>query len=531
MRFETVLRNRWRSVAPVVWSAAIVCAAFATQGAAAPSATMSGRTVLEEIVPKPTRVVAGDGVFRIGQDTQIVVPRSGPTVAPIAAELSRRLTRATGYAFPVVRTGRPAPAGTIALLLGGSKALGPEGYELAISPAHVTLVADAGAGLFYGVQTLGQLLPAAAYGGPARSGPWKLPAATIRDVPRFRWRGAMLDVARHFFGVGDVEHLIDAMAAYKLNRLHLHLTDDQGWRIAIRARPRLTTRGAKTAVGGGRGGHFTQRDYRRLVAYARRRYVTVVPEIEMPGHATAALASYASLNCDGKAPPVFTGVGTPRNSLCVGKAATYAFLEDVVRELAAITPGPYIHIGGDEAVGTAPGAYRRFLERAQAIVARHGKRAIGWQEIAGSKLRATTVVQYWTRNHLPPDLQGAKVIMSPAEHAYLDQKYNPSTPLGTSWAGYVTVRAAYRWDPVSMLRGVRPRDVLGVEAPLWTETITSKADIDYMAFPRLIAIAEIGWSRRQGRTWADFRVRLGAQAERLAALGIAFYRSPEIPWR
>jgi hexosaminidase len=342
----------------------------------------------------------------------------------------------------------------------------------------------------------------------------------------------MLDVARHFLGVSDVEHLIDVMALYKLNRLHLHLSDDQGWRLQIVSRPRLTTHGARTAVGGGAGGYYTQAQYRDLVAYARRRYVTVVPEIDMPGHSTAALSSYPSLTCKGKAPPVFTGIGVTANALCVRKASTYSFLEDVLREVARLTPGRYIHIGGDEAAATAPADYVRFIERAQQLVARFGKRVIGWDEIAHADLRKTTVVQHWYGGGAATAARrGAKVIMSPAEHAYLDQKYNASTRLGLNWAGYVSVEDAYRWDPVTELRGVGARSVLGVEAPLWTETITTTADMDYMFFPRLIGIAEIGWSPRAGRNWNEYRLRLGAQAERLDALGVNFYRSPNVPWR
>ena len=488
--------------------------------------------VLEQLVPKPRRVVPRNGVFVIKPSTQLVVAPSAQEPARIAADFATALRRATGYPLPIVRTSKPAPTGSMALRLGGASALGTEGYELTISPTHVTLTAHRPAGLFYATQTLRQLLPADVESRTVRPGPWSLPAGTIRDVPRFPWRGAMLDVARHFFSVADVEHLVDVMAQYKLNRLHLHLTDDQGWRIQIRTRPRLTSHGAKTAVGGGRGGYYTQREYRRLVAYARERYVTIVPEIDMPGHVTAALSSYPKLACSGKGPPVYTDVGITGNALCVTKESTYAFVEAVLREVAALTPGRYIHIGGDEAAGVGAADYARFVERVQAIAARHGKRAVGWSELATAKVRRSTVVQHWWgRAAAAAPKQGAKLIMSPADHVYLDQKYDPSTRLGLHWAGYVSVQDAYRWDPVSVLPAVRARDVLGVEAPLWTETITSRAEMDYMLFPRLIGIAEIAWSPRTGRNWNEYRLRLAAQAPRLAALGIDFYRAPEVPWR
>jgi hexosaminidase len=202
-----------------------------------------------------------------------------------------------------------------------------------------------------------------------------------------------------------------------------------------------------------------------------------------------------------------------------------------LREVAALTPGPYIHIGGDEAAATSPSDYVRFIKRAQAIVARFGKRVIGWDEVAQADLRKTTVVQHWNgRGAAAAARRGAKVIMSPAEHAYLDQKYNASTRLGLSWAGYISVEAAYGWDPAAVLGGVRAHNVLGVEAPLWTETITNRDDLEYMFFPRLIGIAEIGWSPRTGRNWNEYRVRLGAQANRLDEIGINYYRSPDVPW-
>jgi hexosaminidase len=531
--------RRSRARASVLRRRLLACTGFALIGIllspvnTASSAERAARAnTFDQLVPKPQRVVKGRGVFMLQPSAELVVTPFARAPAAVAATLGDALRRATGFALPVVRTAAPPPAGSIALRLGGATSLGAEGYELTVSPSRVTLVARRPAGLFYATKTLQQLLPAAAARATVQPGPWLVPVGTVRDAPRFRWRGAMLDVARHFFGADDVEHLIDAMAAYKLNRLHLHLSDDQGWRLQIRARPRLTAHGAKTAVGGGPGGFYTQREYRQLVAYAQRRFVTVVPEVDMPGHSTAALSSYPSLTCSGQAPPVYTGVGITASSLCVRKASTYSFVNAVLREIAALTPGPYVHIGGDEAAATAPSDYVRFVERVQAIAARYGKRVIGWEEIGRADLRRGTVVQHWHGNGAAAaSRRGAKVIMSPAEHAYLDQKYKASTKLGLTWAGYVSVEDAYRWDPATVLPGVAERNVLGVEAPLWTETVASRAAMDYMLFPRLIGIAEIAWSPKSGRSWSEYRVRLGAQADRLAALGIAFYRSPEVPWR
>ena len=343
----------------------------------------------------------------------------------------------------------------------------------------------------------------------------------------------MLDVARHFFGVEDVRRFIDLMSVYKLNRLHLHLSDDQGWRLAIRSWPRLTSVGGRTQVGGGPGGYLTQRQYAAIVAYARARFVDVVPEIDMPGHVNAALSAYAKLSCDNVAPEPYTGIEVGFSSLCIRKELTYAFVDDVVGELAALTPGPYIHIGGDEAHSTDPDEYRAFVERVQRIVRAHGKRMLGWEEIARTRLRRTSVVQHWHDPALAARAveQGAKLVMSPATKAYLDMKYQPDSPLGLTWAGTTTVRDAYSWDPATQVPGVGEKDVLGVEAPLWTETTESRADLDFLAFPRLLGVAEIGWSPAAGRSWSSYRRRLAAHGPRLEALGVGFYRSPDVPWR
>jgi hexosaminidase len=258
-----------------------------------------------------------------------------------------------------------------------------------------------------------------------------------------------------------------------------------------------------------------------------------VPEIDMPGHVNAALSSYGRLTCDGVAAEPYTGIEVGFSSLCVGKALTYRFVDDVVREVAALTPGPYIHIGGDEASSTDPGDYRAFVERVQRIVRSHGKRMLGWDEVAKTSLRRTSVVQHWQSRELAQRAvgQGAKVVMSPATKAYLDMKYTPDSPVGLVWAGTTTVRDAYGWDPATEVPGVGEKEVLGVVAPLWTETAVTRADLDHLMFPRLLGHAEIAWSAAAGRSWPSYRRRLAAQGPRLDALGVAFYRSPEVPWR
>jgi hexosaminidase len=493
----------------------LLVAALAAMTASA-SAAPPGAAVA--VIPKPVSVTAGSGAFTVGQATAVSVTPPTAETKRIAAGLADLLGTRVG------------PAGNVVLeLVAGPARLGHEGYDLTVTTVGVRLSARTPEGLFHGVQTLRQLLPV--------RGARRIPAVTIRDRPRFAWRGAMLDVARHFRPVRDVKRFIDLMALYKLNRLHLHLSDDQGWRIAIDSWPQLSAHGGSTQVGGGKGGYYTQRQYAAIVAYAAARYVEIVPEIDMPGHVHAALSSYPKLACDGKRSPLYTGIEVGFSSLCIDKQVTYSFVDDVVGELARLTPGPWFHIGGDEAAATKRADYVRFVGRVQQIVERHGKRMIGWEEVARAKLRPGTLVQHWNVDPAKSALsrraveQGAKVIMSPADKAYLDMKYDASTRLGLHWAGYISVRDAYAWEPTRQVPGVGAGNVLGVEAPLWSETVQTIADAEYLAFPRLIGIAEVGWAPARGRSWAEYRLRLAAQGPLLATLGVNFYRSPEVPWR
>jgi hexosaminidase len=388
------------------------------------------------------------------------------------------------------------------------------------------------------VQTLRQLLPPSweheALRPPGKNAPgFAIRAMDVHDRPRFAWRGAMLDVARHFLTVDEVKRYVDLLALHKLNRLHLHLADDQGWRIAIRSWPNLARHGGSTEVGGGPGGFYTQEQYTDLVKYAAERFLTVVPEIDMPGHTNAALASYPELNCDGVARQLYTGIEVGFSALCVEKEITYKFIHDVVGEISALTPGPYFHIGGDEVKTLRPEEYNAFIERVQGIVQSHGKQMIGWDEIAPAKLLPTSIVQHWRPKTTPAEAvaKGSKVIMSIADRSYLDMKYEPGTPIGLNWAGLIDVKRSYGWDPATAAAGVPESALLGVEAPLWSETLANIRDFEFLAYPRLAALAEVGWTPQQDRDWSDFRKRLGAQGPRWTALGVNFYRAPEIPWR
>jgi hexosaminidase len=486
------------------------------------------------VIPAPVSAQSTGGAgFSIDRSTRIVTSPGTPEVARIGRYLAGILRPSTGFELPVVSEG--AGDDVIVLRLGGDAGLGGEGYRLEVSPASVTLEAHGPAGLFHGIQTLRQLLPAAVERSNAQRGPWRLPPVRVDDRPRFAWRGAALDVARHFFTVAEVKHYIDLIALYKLNTLHLHLTDDQGWRIAVDGWPNLTAHGGSTQVGGGRGGYYTKGDYASIVSYALDRHVTVVPEVDVPGHVNAALASYPELNCDGRAPDLYTGIHVGFTSLCLSKAVTYRFLDDVIGELAALTPGRYLHIGGDEADTVPEDEYVKFMERVQRMVQAHGKRAVGWQEAAKGILLDSTVVQYWDTRSSPAAVRraaqsGSKVVLSPASKVYLDMKYDAHTRLGLEWAGYVEVRDAYDWDPGTLLDGVDAGRVLGVEAQLWSETLGGISDAEFMAFPRLPGVAEVGWSTASPRDWDDYRRRLGEQAPRWAAMGVEYYRSPQVSW-
>ena len=483
------------------------------------------------LIPKPVSLTRRDGSFTLSAQTVIHIEPASDELRSLAEIFSMELRPATGFSINVLTSGN-IPAGSIALVLEPDSALGDEGYALTVSPDAVKLTAAQPAGLFYGLQTLRQLLPATIESDTAQPGPWTIPAVEIRDTPRFAWRGAMLDVARHFFSVEDVKRYIDLIAHYKINRLHLHLTDDQGWRIEIKSRPRLTEMSSQIEVGGGKGGYYTQADYVNIVAYAAARYIMVIPEIDMPGHTNAASVAYPTLSCAENAVQPYIGTEVGFSLFCAQREETYEFIDDVIGELAAITPGPYIHIGGDEAHTVKEADYKLFVTRVQEIVSQHGKQAIGWEEIAQAELLPETIAQHWASEHAQSALkQDNKLILSPASKAYFDMKYDAATKLGQYWAGFTSVQDSYTWDPGTYLPGTDEADVLGIEAALWTETIRTLDEIEYMIFPRLPGYAEIGWSPAAGRNWQEYRLRLAEHGQRLDAMQIDFYRSPDIPWK
>ena len=484
------------------------------------------------LVPWPASVaLSASERFAITKETAIETPAGQADLQRIAKDLADLLRPALD-GTPTIRdaSNQVAPNAIRLEISPSAQQNSDEGYDLTIASTGVRIVGASAAGVFYGVQTLRQLLPWSVELRGARPHAIAVATGHIVDRPRFVWRGAMLDVARHFYGPRDVKRYIDLLASYKFNRLHLHLSDDQGWRIEIAAWPNLTAHGGTTAVGGGSGGFYTKQDYADLVAYARDRFITIVPEIDMPSHINAALSSYPELNCNGVAPKLYTGIDVGFSNFCLEKEITYKFIDDVVAEISAMTPAPYFHIGGDEVKTLTPDQYKRFIERVQGIVVKHGKQPIGWDEIAHATLQPSTIIQYWRPDASITPPPSTKLILSPANRIYLDMKYHEDTVLGLNWAGNVDVPVAYEWNPATLLPGVPETAILGVEAPIWSETLATMDDLEYMAFPRLAGVAEVAWSPQEGRQWTEFRTRLGAQAPRWTALGINAYWSPTVDW-
>jgi hexosaminidase len=511
----------------------------------------------QSIIPKPSVEATPNGkAFMLTVATTITI--ANDTLKPVAEYMAGVFNKGTGYNI-TVKTAAEAPASGIFIT---TQALHPhqgsEGYSITTEGDLMTITGKP-AGIFYATQTLRQLLPPAIEKNAAAGADttkWEIAAGYILDLPQYSWRGSMLDVARHFFGMEDVKRYIDLISFYKMNILHLHLSDDQGWRIEIKSWPKLTEHGGSTQVGGGKGGFFTQEQYKELVAYAAERFVTIVPEIDMPGHINSALASYGELNggiqvpkegrieldlsqqgtLDGKSKPtqLYTGIQVGFSTLRYEKEETFKFVNDVIRELSAITPGPYFHVGGDEAHVTKKEEYIKFVSRFAEIVKANGKKMVGWEEISQAEIDSNAVVQYWNaeKHALAGYEKGARLIVSPAKKAYLDMQYDSTSRIGLHWAAYIEVDSAYMWDPGTYSEsGGREWDnaVIGVEAPLWTETVTNMNDIEYLAFPRLPGYAELGWSSNT-KEWDEYKVRLGKHAARFKALDIDYYKSPKVPW-
>lgn len=463
---------------------------------------------------------------------------------------------ATGFSFPPVSAGQPA---TLTLRKSSDATLGEEGYSLSVTPQGITVLAYRPAGAFYGLQTLRQLLPPAIYARTRQSVEWTVPQVEIRDVPRFQWRGLMLDVARHYQPVKEIKRFIDLLAMHKLNTFHMHLTDDQGWRVEIKKYPRLTEIGAwrsETVIGRNtgkfdgipHGGYYTQDELREIVAYAADRFITVVPEIDMPGHMVAAIAAYPELG-DGKPAEVMKEWGVSPRVLNT-RESTVQFCKDVLDEVMAIFPSRFIHIGGDECPKDQwrkdPEEQQRMRERGlkteyelqswfirqmDAHIQSRGRRLIGWDEILEGGLADGAAVMSWrgTAGGVAAAKLGKDTVMSPTSHMYLDyyQSRNADEPLAIG--GFLPLRGVYSFDPmVAEIPEDKRHHVLGVQGNLWTEYMKTYAHVEYMAYPRGCAVAEVGWTNQNLRSFDDFLARLAVHLERLTVLGVNFRpMSPE----
>lgn len=516
------------------------------------------------LIPQPVSVDMQAGAFRLHSGISIVAPPGVPEARQVAEYLSAALAAPTGWQFRISESTYPLlRRNAIALGLSGPSKTPthPEGYDLLVTPRGVRIEAPTPAGLFYGVQTLLQLLPPAIESQTRRDAPWTIPAVRIADHPRYAWRGLMLDVSRHFFPKQFVEQYIDRMARYKMNVFHWHLTDDNGWRIEIKGLPQLTKVGAwrvpRLAKWGTReapregeaateGGFYTQDDIREVVAYAKRRFVTVVPEIEMPGHSLAALAAYPEISCTGGPFQVNPGsnfYAKVDNALCPGNEKTFEFIDQVIGEVAPLFPSQFIHIGGDECFKgfwkACPKCQRRMADehlstpeelqsylvrRAEKIVESKGKKLIGWDEILEGGLAPNAAVMSWRgmSGGIAAAKMNHRVVMTPTNFVYLDY-YQGDPSLEPSTFSRLLLSTCYRFEPTP--EGVDPQYILGGQGNLWTESVPTPRHAEYMTWPRAFALAEVLWSPKERRKWDDFTARVEAQFERLDAAQVNYARS------
>lgn len=522
------------------------------------------------LIPVPQKVRWGKGAgFALSAKTRIL---SKQELKPVADYLAQLLEPALGKQLGVGVPGRAVARDSIVFAL--DRCLDPEEYQLSVTSRRIEITAAGAQGAFRAVQTLRQLLPWQLDSGRAVTTGLVAAAVEITDSPRFGYRSLMLDPARRFVPLADLKRVIDQMALYKLNILHLHLTDDQGWRIAIEAYPELTKTGASTQSGfapgtvdpvAGAGPWFyTKTEYAELISYAASRFVEIVPEVDGPGHTSAALASVAEINNDGRAIAPYSGfdvgislVGlqdqAPRDQVKI-------FLTSVLNEVAAQNPGRYLHVGGDESPKATAEQYTAYTALANEAATAAGKTVIAWHEwIKGAALPDGAVMQYWGTEPGSADAamarkavdSGHQLILSPANRSYLDMKYDAATAYGRRWAGLINLRTAWNWEPTTVLGGaaIAESAVLGVEASLWSDSANQFGDqpfgptrlyasakdyTDFMLFPRLPAVAELGWSPSADRSsdagYQDLVQRTLAHSKRWDVLGIGYNKAADIPW-
>jgi hexosaminidase len=508
------------------------------------------------IIPRPVKMTPSAGTFAIDAATLVI---AGKEANAEAETLIQYVEPALGRRLKLVESDQ-ARDGAIALMLGESREpLGDEGYRLEVSPRRAIVRAAKPAGLFYGVQTLRQLLPPAAYGSQtAGSTTWSIPCVQIVDYPRFAWRGLLQDTARHFMPKEYLKKLIEVMAAHKLNTLQLHLTDDQGWRIEIKKYPKLTEVGAwrnETLVGhmnqkpwrfdGKRhGGFYSQDDIRELVSFAARRHVNLVPEIEMPGHGGAAITAYPELSCFPDRPKgVWTRWGISPD-IFNPNPHTVGFLQDVLTEVMAMFPSRFIHVGGDEAIKDywkeSPEVQRRirelglkdeeelqswFIRQMDGFLTRHGRRLIGWDEILQGGLAPGATVMSWRGQEggIAAARSGHDVVMTPTSHTYFDYYQGPTASEPLAIGGMLLLDKVYSFDPVPpTLTPAEARRILGAQGQVWTEYMPTPRQAEYMTWPRAVALAEVLWTPQASKDYADFHSRLRLHRQRLDALQVGY---------
>lgn len=522
------------------------------------------------VVPLPQEVTLTNGApFVLSPSTKISYPEGNDKMKRNARFLASYIQEITGYELATA-TGQPGKG--ISLVIDQS-IQNPEGYQLSVSDNGIRIAGSTDAGVFYGIQTLRKSIPATAQGMNV-----ELPAATINDYPRFAYRGMMLDVSRHFFPVDSVKTYLDILALHNQNTFHWHLSDDQGWRIEIKKYPELAEIGGQLPNNGRKGGYYTQEEFKDLVNYANERFITIIPEVDIPGHTAAVFAAYPDFKNAVKFKTKVNIPGQAFNALDVDDPKAMQFTEDVIAELAALAPGNYIHIGGDEAIGLPHDKFVRFINKTREIVLKNGKKMVGWQETARADISEGDVIQHWIylkqksensskkKDNIPAEYKEimalfaefmkeapkdpglgiskkAKVILSPSGYVYLDHKYlEPSADstqnaeqerLGMAAYEKQTIQEMYDWDPMTFNPTVEnpQKDVAGIEAAIWCETITNFRDLQFLLMPRLAGVAEKGWSKVENTHWDEYKVRLGAQAPLWEKADWNYFKSSLVDWK
>ncbi|MBC5994466.1 glycoside hydrolase family 20 protein [Pontibacter cellulosilyticus] len=530
--------------------------ALALSIVSAAAVPVMGQTV--SLIPQPAQVSMQKGSFAINKDTKIYVDDKNEELKRIAEQLAREIKEKTGVE-PELEYKRPKSKdkNLIHLTLQGSNdTLGTEGYTIQVQPACITLAANEPNGIFLGTQTIRQLLPV-----KPSTAAVTIPALSIVDKPRYSWRGMHLDVVRHFYPVEFVKKYIDYLAMHKYNTFHWHLTDDQGWRIEIKKYPKLTQVGAwrdSTLIGHywdlpqtykkeRHGGYYTQEQIKEVVKYAQERYITVVPEIEMPGHALAALTAYPELSCTGGPFKVESKWGIFHDIFCAGNEQTFAFLEDVLTETIALFPSKVIHIGGDEAPKTrwkaCPKCQARmkqenlkdehelqsyFVQRMEKFLNAKGRTIIGWDEILEGGLAPNAYLMSWrgTKGGIEAAKQKHYVVMTPGTHLYFDHYQGERELEPIAIHGYNPLQKVYNFEPTpAELSADEKKYILGAQANVWTEYIPTASHVEYMIMPRMAALSEVLWTPVAKKDWDSFKNRMQQQYRRYNAMGINYSRS------